>query len=285
MSKTLRNQNHLIKFIEEFYGYGSWEAIDWFLGIEEGGGACKSHVEQKLSQFYYWGNIQDGLVDNFEFQSLLDEARLGGFLDVSNSGGPKAQSTWIYPMKALLMHRNGVWPTPAQAKWSQVLNLGRQNHSVNTLNSCWIELFPLPNPGTAPAKYSLRWPEWTREFDDPWKLPYDREDYEHLTLPNGNSLIQNRIQYITQKMIKHKPRNVIMYIGTNAIYRAHIQALIATVTSNSWVKTIVTTNNGKYIEHLDINWGGSQVTRCMMTYHPARTNDTLYWQSVSAHMV
>ena len=47
-------QEHFVKFVNEFYGYGEWTTPDWFLGIEEGGGGNIEHVNQKLSQFYFW---------------------------------------------------------------------------------------------------------------------------------------------------------------------------------------------------------------------------------------
>jgi hypothetical protein len=276
------NQLHFTKFFTDFFGYGNWETQDWFLGIEEGGGNNLNHVTQKMAQFYYWSNIKNGLVDNFEFQSLLDEVREVGnrFLDWSIIGGPNSQSTWIHPMKSLLLARNGEWPDNQQAKWAQVLSLGRQNN-INNINSCWVELLPLPNPGTSNEAYCNRWPVWTQEFEEQWRLPGNRQDYENRQYPGFNGgLIDIRSSKICEKIKNYKPKNVICYIGTNPNYFGIIQNIANSLSDDVWLEHIVPNTPNFTIQYKNIRWSSNQLTRVIITRHPSRTNHEIYWRAV-----
>lgn len=48
----LIKEDALKHWIENFYGYGSWEARLWFIGHEEGGGDTPQEVGDKLDYFY-----------------------------------------------------------------------------------------------------------------------------------------------------------------------------------------------------------------------------------------
>lgn len=249
------------------------------MGIEEGGGGNIAHINQKFGQFYYWCNIIDGLVDNFEFQSLLDEVRVGGFLAINNPQGPARQTTWLPPMKALINHRGGYWPTLIEAKWSQVKNLGRQK-ITECLNSCWIELFPLPNPG---VNNFSRWENWTAHFDVEWRMPANRRMYENFVLPNtGNNLINTRLQFLKDKIECNKPKNIIAYVGTESAYSHTIQNFIQGISPGPF--NIIAVPPFAILQR-DIDWGSNQVTRVLIVRHPARTNHNNYWQAVSNNML
>jgi hypothetical protein len=43
----------LARWIDNFYGYGSWHARFWFVGYEEGGGDVPEEVAEKLNYFYH----------------------------------------------------------------------------------------------------------------------------------------------------------------------------------------------------------------------------------------
>ena len=280
-------QKHFIKFFTTFFGYGNWETEYWFVGIEEGGGNNLNHITQKICQFYYWSNIKSGLVDNFEFQSLLDEIRTPGnrFLDCSINGGPNSQSTWIHPMKALLFSIYGEIPDNFNLKWSQILSLGRQSN-INGINTCWIELLPLPNPGTNINVYSTRWPIWTREFDEEWRLPENRQEYENRQYPGFNmSLIDFRIFEIKNKIELNKPKNVICYVGTNPIYVNAIQKIANNLSATDWVNHIVPNTPNFGIQYKDIIWSDNKKTRIMITRHPSRTNHQIYWLEVGTLII
>jgi hypothetical protein len=260
---------HFIKFFKEFYGYGNWSSPDWFLGIEEGGGSNLDHVNQKLNQFYFWNNINEGLVDNFEFQSLLDECRAGGFLNLNNNE-PKAQSTWISLIKALLYKRNGYWPTLEEAKIGQINNLGRTSNA--NINCALIELFPLPNPGV--NEYNNRWNKWTLHFENNI-MPARREDYENL-------ILESRTNFIKDKIKKYKPKNIVAYIGTNHLYQTYLCNL-AGINQTDW--NIDNTLPNKNILYVDITWDQLNKTRFFRCYHPSRTNNNQYWQRVGELMI
>jgi hypothetical protein len=275
-------QSHFINFFTNFFGYGNWETEDWFIGIEEGGGNNLNHVNQKINQFYYWSNIKFGLVDNFEFQSLLDEVRISRFLDCTNQNGPNSQSTWIHPMKALLFNRYRTRPNILDVKWSQILSLGRQNN-VNNINSCWIELLPLPNPGTSNDAWSQRWPIWTSEFTKEWRLPLNRQVYEDRQYPGFNmSLIDFRSLEIQNKIEFYKPKNVICYVGTNPRYVKVIDNISNNLCKNNWVNHIVPNSPNFIIQYKDIYWSNNNKTRIMLTRHPSRTPHEIYWLEVGS---
>lgn len=46
-SAVLINENALQRWIENFYGYGSWQARFWFIGFEEGGGDAPEELAEK----------------------------------------------------------------------------------------------------------------------------------------------------------------------------------------------------------------------------------------------
>lgn len=263
-------QEHFIKFVNKFYGYGEWSTEDWFLGIEEGGGGNICHVNQKFEQFYFWNNINEGLVDNFEFQSLLDECRHGRFLTAENHG-PLAQSTWFPLLKSLILKRTGVWPIDLKViKLAQIKSLGRTNS--NELNSNWIELFPLPNPRI--SEYS-RWNNWTSHFNAEWIMPANRVDYE-------NMFVNDRIEFISEKIRQFKPKNIIAYIGTNQLYFNYLSKLIS-INPVPWVQDNPLPN--KNILYHDIIWDSTRSTRVFRCYHPSRTNNDVYWQRVGQLMI
>jgi hypothetical protein len=270
------NQEHFIKFYNNFYGYGNWSSSDWFLGIEEGGGGNIDHVNQKLQQFYTWNNVIEGLVDNYEFQSLLEECIQGRFLD--NKKGPKAQSTWLPPLKALLYHHlykadnpNG-WPTLIESKMAQINHLGRIG--TEGLNSTWIELFPLPNPGISNFE---RWNEWTSHFDANWRIPSDRNLYE-------SELAGTRISFLKEKINQFRPKNIIAYIGTNPTYCDYLSLMSGNDVGNWNVDFPEPDKNIRYFDHY---WDEdkTQKTRFFRCYHPSRTNDNAYWRRVGELML
>lgn len=48
----LIQQKKLKHWIDNFYGYGSWQSKLWFIGYEEGGGELPEEVAEKLNYFY-----------------------------------------------------------------------------------------------------------------------------------------------------------------------------------------------------------------------------------------
>lgn len=272
------NQDHFTKFITEFYGYGEWSCKHWFIGIEEGGHEKLNEIQEKLELFYSWQNI-DGLVDNLNFQTSLSFIKSSRILD---SKSPKAQATWLHPLKALLNKTKGQWPTLDEAKKSQIDNLGRQNCS-NPINSLWIELLPLPNPGVQNEKYSNRWPDWTNHFNNGWKLPLNRIEYESFKFPDNQlPLIEYRIDHIIGKMIENKPLNVINYFGFNKKYRELFMNRLLNKVKSTQISNISVAKINKQFDFLDVIWDSNRHTRILFTLHPSRTNHGQYWMAISS---
>ena len=48
----LIKEKSLQHWINNFYGYGSWEARIWFIGFEESGGDVPEEVAEKLDYFH-----------------------------------------------------------------------------------------------------------------------------------------------------------------------------------------------------------------------------------------
>src|ERR1043166_9547518 len=48
----LIEEKALKSWIDNFYGYGSWQARFWFIGYEESGGDVPEEVAEKLNYFY-----------------------------------------------------------------------------------------------------------------------------------------------------------------------------------------------------------------------------------------
>jgi hypothetical protein len=55
----LIQEKHLQHWIDNFYGYGSWEAPIWFVGYEENGGDAPEEVAEKLGYFYKAHNTNE----------------------------------------------------------------------------------------------------------------------------------------------------------------------------------------------------------------------------------
>ena len=52
LSAMLIREEALIHWVENFYGYGSWEARLWFVAHEEGSGDLPQEVADKFNYFY-----------------------------------------------------------------------------------------------------------------------------------------------------------------------------------------------------------------------------------------
>src|SRR5687768_7152254 len=48
----LIEERQLQHWIDNFYGYGSWQAGIWFIGYEEGGGDLPEEVAEKFNYFF-----------------------------------------------------------------------------------------------------------------------------------------------------------------------------------------------------------------------------------------
>lgn len=123
------------------YGYGSWDAPVWFVGLEEGGGEDPNQVARKVDAWHRLGARE--LSDLYAFH--VDAGITQWFGERA-----RIQTTWgKYSRLALLRERASV--TPEDVRRHQADVLGRPG-----LGTCMIEVMPLPCPNEKAWHYD-RW--------------------------------------------------------------------------------------------------------------------------------
>lgn len=199
----LIDPDKLQRWMNHFYGYGSWDARIWFVSHEDGGGDLPEDVAEKLNYFHdsHPGVSQPTLCD---IRELYKHAAL-------RISGPKATTyknlfDYRFGDQGLL---NGVWKnliafSHAYRGESQPDMLSYQKYTFASKSEALIKLYPLPAPHNHAWYYS-----WL-DMPSAQHLK-SREQYEdHLFLP--------RIHSILTKIASHRPDIVLMY-GMNNINR------------------------------------------------------------------
>jgi hypothetical protein len=176
-------------FMHRFYGYGSWDAPLWFVGMEEGGGNTLEELECRLKS---WDGSDD-LVDLKDFHS-----KLGGTDWFSDR--PKIQSTWGKLIRVALACE-GRTPDRESVRTYQRDELGRKNGSTALL-----ELLPLPSPSTS------HWIYGSLEL----ATLKDRASYRDAMIPFRTDAIRRRLK-------QHQPR-VVLFYGLD--YREHWETIV-----------------------------------------------------------
>ena len=174
------NDPILHQFIHSFYGYGSFAADTWFLGMEEGGGESLDEVSRRLAVWQARGGQE--LEDVCGYHDAL---YLGQFFREP----VKLQRTWAQLCRMVLVSRGE--PADLQAvKAYQKDRLGRPAGET-----CLMELLPLPSPGTDRWFYA----DWSM-------LPFltSRSTYQEQVLPV-------RIKNLKERIQQHQPKFVIFY--------------------------------------------------------------------------
>jgi len=121
-------------FIERFFGYGTWSAPVWFIGMEEGGGASLAEVETRIGTWQARGANE--LEDLAEFHRAIGVTRHFG-------ERPALQSTWAKLIRVLFGLRGEAADTERVRSY-QATQLGRQGSET-----ALVELLPLPSPSTS----------------------------------------------------------------------------------------------------------------------------------------
>lgn len=159
-------------YTKRFFGYGSWKAPIWFVGMEEGGAnAC--------------------YVKNFD-KHLRSWAEGGRRALVNIRTGAPLQKTWLGLIRVQL-GREGV------RHGRRSLELARDYQRVSlcrTSKECLIELLPLPSRSIGKWPWAERYPQvsWLR----------NRTVYrKHVLGP--------RCERICRAIHKHRPRAVVFY--------------------------------------------------------------------------
>jgi hypothetical protein len=129
----------LSSFISTFYGYGTYSAPYWFVGMEEGGGGSYSALENRLARWRKSGG-----------QELEDPRSHSGDLATSPwfRPNPRAQSTWKQLIR-MALEDQGKPPSLRDIKAYQRDRMGRLDGDV-----CLLELLPLPSPSTGQWRYT-----------------------------------------------------------------------------------------------------------------------------------
>jgi len=128
----------LQEFMQGFYGYGSFNAPFWFIGMEEGGGGSQDDIRKRLEAWDARGHR--------ELEDVTGYHRAFGI--TRHWDEPvKLQPTWNKLIRVLMSIKN-LKPSPSDLKEYQKDHLGRENDET-----CLLELMPLPSPGTSKWLY------------------------------------------------------------------------------------------------------------------------------------
>jgi hypothetical protein len=90
--------DRLESYADTFYGYGTYSAKYWFIGIEEGGGGSIPEIERRVSCWLNRGGHE--LEDLVEYHSAIGVTR---WFDPV----PKLQPTWRQLIRVLLAAKSG----------------------------------------------------------------------------------------------------------------------------------------------------------------------------------
>jgi hypothetical protein len=174
--------------IKNFWGYGTWKAPIWFVGIEERFDSAKEGDDMLMQQFLYTQKYaQDGMlsVDRSHVSEWEHLANLSPFLSCA-----RQQKTWRLPIKLYLFLKNGQPPDRHDILNFQTDILADSTHA----EASTLELSPLPAPSTN---------EWAYGTCD---LPHlqTRREYQRYLLPQ-------RATHMHKLVKTHAPRLVIFY--------------------------------------------------------------------------
>jgi hypothetical protein len=179
----------LSSFITTFYGYGTYSAPYWFVGMEEGGGNSLDDVALRIIRWDRLGRSELGDPRGENYDPRTSDSpwfRLR----------PRPQSTWKQLIRMALIAQ-GKSPSLDDIRTYQRDRMGRVDGDM-----CLLELLPLPSPSTGHWRYSA--------FSS---LPYltTRSTYMEHCAPFRAAHLHARIK-------EHKPRAVVFY-SFNRWYR------------------------------------------------------------------
>lgn len=196
------DEKALQHWIENFYGYGSWDARIWFVGYEEGGGDTPEEVAERVN--YFFENCPDaGSKDLCDIRELYQRVRWTGSGRKSFTTqheyrfGPHAVQNSIWKNLAAFVRGYNNMPAPDFLTYQREVFA-----SLTERNEAWLHLYPLPAPHNHAWYYS-----W---LDMPTlSFIKSRAMYEQ-------ALYQQRIGHLLSNLRMHKPEVVMMY-GMNNV--------------------------------------------------------------------
>lgn len=169
--------DRLRHFLHTFYGYGSWTAPLWFIGMEEGGGDSLDEIERRLAAW----NGGDELVDLRAFHRAI-----GGTAWFRHH--PPLQRTWSKLARIALAAEG------RDADADAIRRYQRDELAASHSTTALIELFPLPSPSVA---------DWI----------YAATGIPEIATRNTyiKALQATRISTIRSRIDEHHPRAVVFY--------------------------------------------------------------------------
>lgn len=162
-------------YMHHFYGYGSWDAPLWLVGMEEGGDATESGLAARLAA---WDGT-DALADLHTIHRNLRDVPWFG-------DRPVIQPTWGKLIRIALAAA-GEEITTESIRPFQAERLGRTGE-ISHWSTAVIELFPLPAASVKHWPYSaLGLPELTTRdrYRDHLRALRIRSIRDHLHASNG----------------------------------------------------------------------------------------------------
>lgn len=171
------DDNAIERFAHGFFGYGSWAAPVWIIGMEEGGGGSIEEVSRRMTAWEARGRRE--LEDLGSYHEAIGVTRHVG-------EKPALQPTWS-KMIHVFLGANSLPANSELVRNFQSRELGRANG-----DTCILELLPLPSPNVRTWLYASS------------KLAYlsDRERYRRHIAPR-------RIERIREHIRTYHPRAVV----------------------------------------------------------------------------
>lgn len=186
--RPMIERERLRAFMRGFFGYGTYSAPFWLIGIEEGGGASCDEIERRLAAWYAHARPEvDDLVAFHETAKIA--------IDTTSP-----QSTWG-PLIQLVLTAKSEPATRAAILEYQRTFLGRDGSET-----CLLELLPLPKRNASDWRYDV----WT-------DLPElrNRAQYERDSIPH-------RVNFIVRALSAHHPRVAVFY-GRRKFWRQRLK--------------------------------------------------------------
>jgi hypothetical protein len=208
----LIEENVLKHWIENFYGYGSWQAKFWFIGYEESGGDVPEEVADKINYFYkVHASANDGpLCDIRElYRHVAPPTRNASVGKAAPSRATAANANlfanrYEYRFDSGAV-QHGVWKNLIafvhgyrNEQLPDLLAYQKQAFASSSAhNEALIQLYPLPSPHNHAWYYS--WLDLPQLGFLKSRALYQ----EHLYQRRMNSILSN--------ITTHKPEVVLMY--------------------------------------------------------------------------
>jgi len=178
----------LTQYINTFYGYGTYAAPFWFVGMEEGGDPTPEQNAQRIVTWDHRGRPE--LTDLYKYHENIAVPRWF-------APPPPIQSTWDKLIRILLAAQGQQTITPDHVRFYQRDYLGRSAGDIQ--ETCLLELLSLTSPSTGQWLYGTHTSLYQLRSRDAYKQHYGRP----------------RALHIAQRVQEHRLAAVIFYSFVN----------------------------------------------------------------------